>query len=49
MNQTCQNCGKHFEGISRNYCSWNCAEADGLPKKLVRTMLNDIGHLKKQC
>ncbi len=49
MDRMCQNCGKFFEGISRSYCSWRCAEADGLPKKLKNVMLNDIGHVKKLC
>ncbi len=49
MTGKCLNCRKRFDGISRTYCSWRCAEADALPKKLHKVMLLDIGHTKKLC
>jgi hypothetical protein len=34
--RTCKVCGMEFEGLSQNYCSIQCANADGLPQKLEK-------------
>ena len=44
---TCKVCGKEFEGLSRYYCSMQCAEADGLPKKLEKAWQNVKGHTQQ--
>lgn len=40
VQNVCHVCGKRFEGLSRNYCSMECAKSDGLPNKLQKAWQN---------
>ena len=44
---TCKVCGKEFDGLSMNYCSIQCADMDGLPKKLEKAWQNVKGHTQQ--
>ncbi len=45
----CIVCGKEFDGIERDVCSWQCDEnrLARLRKKLDDAVKNDKGHTKK--
>ena len=47
VQSTCKVCGKEFEGLSRNYCSMECAKVDGLPEKLQKAWHNVKGHTQQ--
>ncbi len=47
MSGICKICGKEFEGLSRIYCSWQCAEADNLTAKLKVAWNNNKGHTQR--
>lgn len=47
LQNSCHVCGKKFEGLSKNYCSMKCAEADGLPNKLQKAWQNVKGHTQQ--
>jgi predicted nucleic acid-binding Zn ribbon protein len=43
----CKVCGMEFEGLSKYYCSIQCANVDDLPKKLEKAWQNNQGHTKQ--
>jgi hypothetical protein len=45
----CVVCGREFDGIERDVCSWQCDENRSavLRKKLSDAVKNDKGHTKK--
>lgn len=43
----CKVCGKEFDGLSKYYCSMQCAKVDDLPKKLEKAWQNNHGHTTK--
>lgn len=45
----CAVCGKEFDGVSRDVCSWQCDEnrRQKLQKRLDDAVKNDKSHTKK--
>ncbi|MBI5696917.1 MAG: hypothetical protein HZC29_00085 [Thaumarchaeota archaeon] len=45
----CRTCGKEFDGVTREFCSWQCEEnhTKSLKKKLADAVKDDPGHTQK--